>query len=170
MKVNVKFDAGKATARFKQRLEELKRDQAWKVAAAQLAINKIQGETRMGNFIGDGSDQPALKPETIKSKEEFAKYNATGTSFNPKKSNITRSGQLLASLSRIEDATRVVIEPTGSRNPYKNKDGSFSSNTPTNSQLTSYLKAQGRKYLGYDEKLLKQIKKMLKEHIRRFLL
>lgn len=170
MKINVKFDVKKATKEFKERFEALKRDEAWKESAAELAIRKIVGETRLGREISDGESQKPLSPEWIQKRKELSKHNQTGVSYSANKSNLTLTGQLLKSLERKPNPTQVEIAPTGDRIPYKNKKGKAAKSTPTNAELTGYLSKKGRKFLGYDDKLAKQIKKMLKEHVRRFLL
>jgi hypothetical protein len=170
LKFGIKYDAYKNSKRFKQKFEKFLESDAWKDEAAALAIKKIKGETRLRRFIEDGSNQPPLSPSWIERRGELAKVNPTGVSYGTAKSNLTLTGQLLESLKRIPSRFSVIIQAMGDRQPYRNKDGSTAKSTPSNSQLAKYLAERGRFFIGFDQKLKDQIKKKIKEHIRRNLL
>jgi hypothetical protein len=169
-KTKVNFDEKEAIKRFKMRFEEFRKKDQWKDEAAKLAINKLKGETRLGRFLATGENQPPLSPGWIKRRKELAQHNTTGTSFREGKSNLTLTGQLIDSIKRFPDATRVIIETMGERIPYRNKNGTSAKKTPTNAELVGYLEERGRRLLGVDQKTIGQIKKKLMEFIRRNLL
>lgn len=170
MKFNVKYDPYKNAKSFKKKFEKFLESDQWKDDAAELAINKIKGETRLQRFIETGNKQPALSAEWVKRKKELAQNNPKGLSYGHSKTNLTVTGQLLESLKRVQSRYSVIIRAIGDRTPYKNKDGSTAKSTPSNSQLAKYLAEKGRLFIGYNEKLKIQIVKKIKEHIRRSLL
>lgn len=162
-----RFNRPAQEKRFRKFIEGVKRQDRWKDDAAELAIKNIQIETRKQKFIKDGSSQPAIGEPWKERKRELAKYNTKGKSYSPNKSNLTFTGQLLESLQRAKHKTKVIIEPTGTREPYRDKNGVIKSKKLTNKKLAGYLKEQGRYFLGYNDKLKKAVKKKLLEHIRR---
>lgn len=168
-KFNVKYDPYKHSKQFKKKFEKFLESDKWKDEAAELAITKIKGETRLQRFIGTGNKQPSLSPQWIKRKKELAKTNTRGTSYGPSKSNLTLTGQLLNSLKRVKSRYSVIIRAIGDRQPYRTKNGR-SGQAPTNSQLAKWLAEKGRLFIGYNDKLKVQIVKKVKEHIRRSLL
>lgn len=165
----VRFNRRKQEKRFKAFIEKVKKQPEWKDEAADLAIKNIQIETRKQKYIKDGSRQPALSQDWIERKQELAKSNPKGTSYGASKSNLTLTGQLLESLKRTDNKKRVEIEPTGKRKPYTYPSGkrAKAKHTPTNKELTEYLKKQGRRFIGFNDKLKKAVTKVFKDHVRR---
>lgn len=169
-KFKVRYDPYKHSTGFKKKFEKFLESDKWKDDAANLAIKKIQGETRLGNQLSTGESQPALSQKWIWRRQELAEHNPVGTSYGFNKSNLTLTGQLIKSLKRVSSRFSVEIAPDGARTPYKNVKGGTAKKTPTNQELANYLAEKGRKFLGFNEKLKSQIVKKLKEHIRRSLL
>lgn len=163
----LKFDTKKASKQLKKKIDKVIESDRWKDEAARLAIKNIQGQTRLQKNISTGESQKKISKKWEKRKKQLAKNNPKGASFGPSKSNLTVTGQLLESLKRIDDKKTVIIEPTESRTPYKNKDGSFQKNPPTNKKLAEYLAEKDFIFIGHNEKLRKILKKKVKEEFFR---
>lgn len=170
-KFGFRFNDKKQKKRVMDLIEKVRKDDRWKDDAAKIAIRNIQIETRLGKNVKDDSKQPPLAQSTIEQRKTLSQSNSKGTSYGDAKSNLTLTGQLLESLKRTDHKTKVIIEPTESRKPYKYPSGKSAKrkHTPDNKQLAQYLKEQGRTFLGYNEKMKKAIKKKLVEHVRRHL-
>lgn len=106
---------------------------------AQYTIDLVVKRARLGYGVdSDFSDKflfPSLSPGYIKSRQKFSGLSDTTSS---RKSNVTRTGQMLASVQIIRKKTgEVVIGPTGTR-----KEGNL-----TNQKLAGYLAEKGRPWM-----------------------
>lgn len=141
------------------------------------SVTRIQAETRLGNDLTKQtkSKQPRLADSTIRIRKlvEAGKikpgnrfyFKPDGTFFQPTKSNLTATGQMLESLDgRVTRVGEVVVEPTGSRDGSLQVDSEFK----TNKALARDLADRGRVFLGLDAKGVKRIKKLILDEVRRF--
>lgn len=164
-KISVKYNAKKASKKFKDRFNKFLREDDWKEEAFETAKKNIVGQTRLGKDIKSGEKLKKIKKQTEKDKAKWAQKNQAGISFSPGKSNLTRSGQLLESLKRGKSKTSVEIAPEGTRKPYKGQ-----TKTITNKKLADYLSEKGFSFMGFNDRLKAQIKSKLLRHLRRSVL
>lgn len=137
---------------------------------ADMSLERIKAQTRIGKSLPLGTKLPPLKESTKairkwKSKAPVEKGGfRQGQFFKPNKSNLTQTGQLIDSTKAKVNiqAARIVIEPTGSRNPSLGE-----SDITDNKLLARDLAARGFKYLGLDARGIKRIKQILIDEIRR---
>lgn len=125
---------------------------------AEFWVSRIQGFTRTGKSLVTGARLSPLSAAYIKRR---ALYQGTkGEAFSPAKSNLTLTGQLLASLKPTANHSRqsVSVTPTGSRD-----DGR------TNQDVASYVAEQGRPFLGLDEKGRARMIRLIIDDLRRTL-
>lgn len=114
------------------------------ISAAQMqhlgefAVNLVVKRTRLGSGVvsanRDKFTLSALSPNYIKARGRFAGLSSTTT---PSKSNLTRTGQMLASVQvlTVKDGS-VTFGPQGARS-----DSSF-----TNDQIAAFQAAKGRPF------------------------
>jgi hypothetical protein len=138
---------------------------------------RIQAETRLGKDITGKSvgKQRDLLPPTIRIRRAVKEgkikpgnkfyFKPDGTFFQPSKSNLTATGQMLESLDgRVTKKGEVVVEPTGTRDASLQFDSGFK----TNKALAKDLADRGRVFIGMDVKGIKRIKKLILDEVRRF--
>ena len=160
-----RYDARKAAKLFKAKFEKFQKEKEWKDDAAEIVIKNIKGFTRKQKSTSTGEPLKKIKTSTEKDKKRWGERNTPGTLFGAKKSNLTRSGQLLESLERVEHKERIEITATGNRKAYKGEK-----NPPTNKELLGYLREKGFTFLGVNKSLKKIINKKLLSHLRRSVL
>jgi len=117
---------------------------------------RIQGFTRAGKSLVTGSK---LKPLSLKYQAFRRTYKgAKGELFKPNKSNLTFTGQMLASLKGYANynTQTVRVTPTGSR-----------TGGGKNTDIAEYVTEQGRPFLGLDEKGKKRMSQIILRDIRR---
>ena len=144
---------------------QLKNERSTLIEVATFARKRIQQQTRLGNSM---PNKAKLKPLSAGYRE--ARANKKGGTdpqfFSPSKSNLTLSGQMLASLKErivqtpgsVNEPSVVEVSPTGQRN-----DGL------ANSQVAEFVREGGRPFLGLDEKATNQIKNIVLKNLRRVL-
>jgi hypothetical protein len=157
----LRWDKKKAKSILKKKLKKAIESEAWKDEAADYIITNIRGFTRKQKHAKDSSSLKTISQGHKKNKKKLAKANKTGVLFSPGKSNLTITGQLLASLKKVKHKTKTIVSPTGSRTPYKLASGKSAKSTPTNKELTEYLEEKGYVYMGLSEKMKKQLKKLV---------
>jgi len=125
-------------------------------------FRKADKDVALGMSIDD-----AIKKNKLDTK---AKPTPTpdSTFFNPGKSNLTLTGQLLESIEYTirADEKKIIIEPKGSRDDGKtNKEVAEELAT-----RKTRLAPNGRKFMGLDERGFKRIRNLIVEAIRRLAL
>ena len=138
------------------------------------SVTRIQQQTRLGKDLVNKGVQPNLSKSYIKLRERVAagKIGRVSTSkfFEPDRSNLTLSGQLLDSVfaKTNQGAKTVTIgvsgvrKPTGLEKYFKN-----SKSIKTNAELAKDLESRGRFFLGLDVMGVQQIRRFALEEIRR---
>jgi hypothetical protein len=127
------------------------------------AAAMIKLRSRLGHGVpADGQEKARFKPlaeSTVKARQRGALHSET----TPKRSNLTRSGQLLDSegVTKV-DAGKVSVGPSGQRSDGK-----------TNEQVAQFVTAAGRAFNHLSKVELKrlqdEVKKLLRETIKRAL-
>lgn len=142
-------------SKFTGKIADLMRDAAKQDVlrpVALKAIELIQRRTRLGYGVPDGTNGTAEREKLKPLSERYIearKKGQLGDFATPKRSNLTFTGQLLASLDVIK-LTRgsVVIGPTGSR-----RGGG------TNAQVAKYVAEQGRQFLSLSRPEAEQLRR-----------
>jgi hypothetical protein len=120
----------------------------------------IVGSVRSGH--NPKTDKPVEKltsEKWIKRRAEIAQANSASDVYSQYRSNLSLTGELLASIAHSIDANaQIVIEAKGSHSPYKSpKTGKPLGKSVDNSKIIEGQKSQGRDILGLSERLNKQI-------------
>jgi len=143
-------------------------------------LSELKKEIKSGKSPATGKNFIKLKTSTKNSRRARAKYSKTDPKFSPNKSALTFSGQLVDSIkAKVKvgiKSMRITIEPTGKREPYKNKDGSNTKGSARkgNKKLAK-IHAEGggklpkRDLLGFTKKKEKEVVKIIKETIKEIL-
>lgn len=149
-------------------------DQKVIAEVAQMIIKDIQYQTRRGVSAIDGSKFKPLSMSWIKMRKRIV--SPTHPTFNPTRSNLTISGQLLESIKyESKGQGRIRFYFDGDHEPYKitgvkgNKKGqslTIGKKMP-NEKLAGYVEAQGRPFFGVRKSLEPRISKILVAAIRR---
>jgi len=128
------------------------------------AEKEIRTSTRKELNAGTGEKLKTIKSSTISSKKQFSKYNNKGVGYRDTRSNLTRSGQLLNSIKgRLEDG-KIRIGATGSRKPYKGKNGYYK-NAPSNKEVAGYLKEKGFEFISVGKVTIKKAERNLRNAV-----
>lgn len=154
-----------------KRLDRLREDigkDALKDEIGKKSVDYIRGVTRSGKNLASNSKHAPLADSTVRNRKYLDDFNSTASTYSPKRSNVTFSGQLLDSLT-FEKVTRGIniLFPPDLRKPYRtaNKAGKANSNK----KIYEYLVEQGRGFLGIDDKLKGIIKSTIRNFLRRSL-
>lgn len=129
--------------------------------ASSVIVKKIQGDTRTGKFTETGKSLKKVKSSTMRDKKYWEKRgNKKGTSYGTRKSNLTRSGQLISSIKSEVKEGKIRIGARGERTPYKGVK-----NAPSNKQLADCLKKDGFVFLGVGEKTKQAVAELFRKRI-----
>ena len=92
----------------------------------ELVVKAIQEETRKGRSLVTRRSLAPLRPSTIASRQRYR--GPKGAGFNPRKSNLTLSGQMIDSLDYRTNVgtTTVRVEPFGQRRIVRSGEKRFS--------------------------------------------
>ena len=127
---------------------------------AEDAAERIKRRTRLGYGVKDG--RRSGKRERLKeTKESYRKARARdkkrgrlSSTTTVKKSNLTRTGQLLASIRGRSSGTAAIIETKGGRD-----DGR------SNSEVAGYVAENGRPFFELTDKELKGLRNTIKKDL-----
>lgn len=132
-----------------------------------LVLKATKGFSRQGKEPGSLDSFKALdKDTTVPHRKYLAKHNQTSDVFSPGRSNLSLTGQLLESL-RVKISrpkSQIFVQPSGTRRPYKGKNGPIKQSITSNKKLAEIL-GKDRPFLRVSSLVRKQIE----NHIRRFL-
>jgi hypothetical protein len=120
----------------------------------------IVGTVRSGKNPKDDSKMYPITDEWAQRRDDIAKANSASDVYSKNRSNLSLTGELLASIAHSSDvnAQKIVIEAKGSHSPYKSpKTGKPLGGSVENSKIIEGQKSQGRDILGLSERLNKQI-------------
>jgi hypothetical protein len=124
----------------------------------QFSLNLVVKRTRLGYGVDqDGGNKSKLKflsPRYIESRKQFKKLGLLSPTTTPKKSNLTRTGQMIDSLKfRIINRTTIQISPTGTRD-----DGE------KNTDVAKWNADKGRVFLNISALEFKQITRFYRKN------
>jgi hypothetical protein len=138
--------------------------------------NKTAELTKQFNYAGKdipgNKSKKSISNEWAERKDKLKATNKASKFYRSGASNLTFTGQLIESIkfTKINKSqSSVTIEASGERTPYKNLSGKITDkarkNTPTNEELSEYVKDGGRPLFGVN----KQMNNVLSKIVRLFL-
>jgi len=135
---------------------------------AEFCIAQIKERSRRGFGVrpkNQGGEEKAFK---VLSSSYIQQRKRTKLSpfTSPSKSNVTRSGRMLASLRYKTKDGAARIEPTGNSRDRKDKDGNPVKGIP-NQDVAGFLADQGRYFMGLTDKQIKALLKFVDSNIKK---
>lgn len=129
----------------------------------KMAADMIKLRTKLGSGVAAaGQEKRKLKPladSTVEQRERLAKKGKLSDMTTPRKSNLTRTGQLLDSMRAHDpDSGTVLVGPSGNR---KNEKRGL-----TNELLGAFVTAAGRAFNNLSKIEIKRMNDTLKREIR----
>lgn len=123
-------------------------------------------DIQSGESPKTGKPFPRLADSTIENRRRLARTNQTDKNYSPKKSNLTLTGQLVRSIKAKINLTRgeLIIEPTGSRRPYRGVNKRLKQSVRTNKELATIHANGGRNLPKRD--IIRFSKKRVREIVR----
>lgn len=176
-KIEIKVPKGIET-KVRSTLDEIIQEDSILLEVGEIARKDIIAniEQAKNPGTGNGFENRQITKEWQNRKQKLRSTNQTFDSRSGGGSGLARlifTGQWIKSFKTIlgKDAGRKVITvgPTGIHQPYKNLNGSTAGNSIDNAKLGEYLKAQGRDWTGFPERIRSRIVNVVKAHIRRSL-
>lgn len=142
----------------------IKEEQTLKVIAYDL-VDQVVKRTQAKQ---EEYKQPKLKESTVKRRKTLIKQGNSSAFTDSSRSNLTLSGQLLASLRFAIETSQSLIKVSLSdyRRPYKGKSGQDLEKS-TNSEVKAELESRGFNFLFMSKKLSARLESKLKAEIRR---
>ena len=108
-----------------------------------------------------------LKPSSVRNRRYRARYNTTHPNYNPNKSNLTLTGELIDSIKcrfkKLRRGVGFTLQALGKHKKYKTKKGRSKAKRVSNSDIIAAQKALGRDVLGIRGPVKKKIVQILKE-------
>jgi hypothetical protein len=133
------------------------------------SVKYIQEQTAKGFSVAQGDQKvsfKALSSAWIKRRKELSRFNRTSKSYQPSKSNLSFTGQLLKSLAFTVTGRRVSVGASGPRKPYKTSKGAKPGKAPTNAQVAEYV-SEERPFLGLDLEGKMMVRRLVVEELKR---
>jgi len=141
--------------------DDLLEDKKFLKKVGNVVVKDIKAQARLGEL-----KLPALANSTRRSRDYLAQFNTTSRFYAVDKSNVTFTGQLIDSIkSKIVDG-KIVISPTGSREPYITASGVFKVG-PDNKEVGSFLKKKGFEFLVVTKETKDKVSTQVLRQIRR---
>lgn len=170
----VKVDVNKRQLKLKvvRDIERVTNDPQLKEEIGIFATQRIAFQARVGQPLNNQGKFPALKSLTVQKRRELARYNATDSTYQAGRSNVTFTGQLLDSLSFNQISNGVELFFKGKRRPYRTKTGRRSGRVPTNAEVAERLEDIGfvifsKRGIERNQKFRRQIDAIVRRFLRR---
>jgi hypothetical protein len=90
----------------------------------EFVSDRVRYQARIGKPISADGFKTPLEDSTIRNRKYLARYNSTHETYNPERSNLTLTGQLLDSIKHtITGIGKLEIDVSGKHTGYKTKTG-----------------------------------------------
>lgn len=175
----VKFkNLNKAFKQLSKEFDNFLGDREQQKKIAKTLQNELKNNIRREGKDANDKKLPALRPSTIANRKRLAQSNSTLSSFQPSRSNLTITGQLVRSLKVFIGRLKGQYEMTytGVHKPYKNKSGKRPKRveSTTNEEIISHIrnnkyntKWKRVKFYGATKRAKERIMKQFRRYIRR---
>lgn len=175
MPLDIKIDLSQFTKiedRIRSQAEVVLANPDLKKEVGDFAVERLRYQARTGSPYNAARDLPLLRDSTILHRTYLAKYNPTHPTFEEGFSNLTITGELLDSLTWIDQGnTLLKLAFTGMHKPYKGVNGKRISKTIMNETIARYLAEKGFKVfdisLESNKQFVSRIKTICLRYIRR---
>jgi hypothetical protein len=137
----------------------------------EFVAERVRYQARVSKPLNAQSSLPKLKTSSISSRKYIAKHNQTHQTFEPSRSNLTITGQLLDSIThKIIGVGQILIDVAGKHRGYKSGTGAKGKDIE-NKDLKEYLIQKGfvifDKTIETNTLIQSRIKTIVLRYIRR---
>jgi hypothetical protein len=132
------------------------------------AVRRIKGGTRSPKDRMSNQKIPELKDTTIEHRRYLQRFNRTHSTFSPRRSNLTITGQLIDAVTYSKKSNQVeIFVKDSARKKYKTGGDGGTHRPPTNQELSQFLSKKGFKFMRIGKSAREQIENKINRELRR---